>query len=116
MGLSQGSFYNIREGTIPANGTLSEVFDVAGYNMLGLLVSSSMTAGTLTAQVAATEDGTYYDLKDNAGANVQLATGSGTFAVSGVALEPLSPFRYIKIKSSVSQGSGLQMTMTLKAH
>ncbi len=118
MGLSQGGINSNWTGTILPTGTLSSQIDTSGLSVLGLIIRN-MTAGTLTAMVSDkpdAESGVFLDLKDNAGANVVLAHGSGAFAVSSVALEPLAAYRYVRIKASAGQTTGAEVVLVMKAH
>lgn len=109
-----GSRPNLLHGTINAAGTLSNTIDLSEYSVTGLVVNSTMTLGTLTFQVG-WDNGTLYDLKDSNGAAVSVGPVSGTFAVSAIALAPLIPYRYVVVKTSVAQASGLSFKMPVRA-
>lgn len=107
------------------NGTLTNEIDLVGYSIVGLIVTGSMTNGTLGFMVSDLPDvpnrpggqaGVYRDLKNADGSNVTIGAVSGQFAVSGEALKPLAPYRYVRIKSSVAQPSTVTLVLPLKTH
>lgn len=98
-------------GTILAGGTLSNVIDISDAVLAGLIIETSAVNGTLTFQTAPTADGTYQTIKDKEGADEAVTLASGTSAISGVHLNFLMPFRFIRIKSSVAQTNGLSFVL-----
>ena len=111
-----GSRPNLMHGTILAGGTITAPIDLSEYSLVGLIAETTMTLGTLTFRVSSTgEGGTFVDLKDDAGAAIEVGPVSGTFAVSTVALAPLIAYRYVQVKTSVAQASGLKFTMPVRA-
>lgn len=118
MGLSQGGINSTWYGTILPTGTLSGQIDTSGLSILGLIVRN-VTSGTLSAMVSDKPDsagGVYVDLQDSVGVPVAISSGSGAFAVSTLALEPLAAYRYVRIKLSVAQTTGAELIMPMKAH
>lgn len=102
------------------NGTLTGEIDLVGYSIVGLKVAGgSFANGTLGFMVSDKPDeksGVYVDLKNADGSNVAIGAVSGQFAVSGEALKPLAPYRYVRVKSSVNQASSVILAMPLKTH
>lgn len=101
-------------GTILPTATLSSELDLAGASAVGLIVTTSMTLGTLGFMVSDKPDaqsGVYRDLKGSDGANVAVGPVSGTFAVSGAVLAALKGYRYVRIKTSSAQASGLAVEL-----
>ena len=87
---------------VPA--TLSPACDFGGgATYLGLSMSAAWTAGALSFQVSNTYAGTYYDLYDEAGAEVSIATPvAGTICALDALRPYLSQFRYVKVRSGAS--------------
>lgn len=110
-----GHATNAFHGTINAAGTLTNEIDVGEYAVLGLVATTTMTPGTLTFQVATASGGTYYELKDSSGTAISIGPVSGVFAIESGILTKLAPYRYVKIKTSIAQPSGLEFTLPAKA-
>lgn len=111
---------NTLTGTIPASGTLTHEIDLMEYSIIGLLCPAGFSPGTLSFQASPTSDfsdtgGQYVDIKSVAGSNVQIGGVSGGFALRADDLSFLSAYRYVKIKSSVSQGSVVTFHLPVKA-
>lgn len=120
MGQLIGHAANLLTGTITATGTLTAEIDLMEYTLAGLIAATTMTNGTLSFQVSPTSDnstdgGAYVDVKGTDGSNVAYGPLSGTFALKGTDLEFLRPYRYVKIKTSVAQPTGLQFRLPVKA-
>lgn len=99
-------------GTINAAGTLSAELDLAGASLYGLIYSGA-TNGTLSFQVSALPDaagGTYQDML-----SVSVGPTGAAGAVSGITLEALRPYRYVKVKMSVAQTTGVLLLIPAKA-
>lgn len=103
----------ILPGTINAGGTLSNVIDKSDWDLAGLVVSTTMSLGTITL-FAGHDNGTLYAVKNASGADVTIGPVSGTFAVSGVVLEPLRPYRYVAIGVN-AQTNGLRVILPVRA-
>lgn len=102
-------------GTINGGGTITQEIDLGGFATVGLIATTSMAVGTLTFEVSDVSGGTYSALKDGSGNAVSIGPVSGTFAVSGSVMIPLSPYRYVKIKTSSAQSPGVQFALPVKA-
>lgn len=114
----EGSNNNQFIGTMGANGTLSEEFDLSGFTQIGLLTDGAAN-GTLSILVAATSilstgTNTYRLLRDSVGASYALTvpTGSGAFKESD--LRVIAPYRYVRLLSSVNQ-TGFSAAFVVKA-
>lgn len=104
-------------GTILAGGTLSPEIDLGGMFAAGLITASPAANGTLSFQVSPTPDnGTLTPYKDlaSAGAVLSFTLPSAGLALGGVELQPLLPYRFVKLKSSVTQTNGLAFTIVAK--
>ena len=104
-------------GTILAGGTLSSEFDLGGMDVVGLKVNSTPTNGTLSFQVSSVgDDGTNVTYRDlySAGAVLSFTAPSSPFALGSVEMAPLLAFRYLKVKSSVTQTNGLSLVFIAK--
>lgn len=110
-----GSTPFLFQGTILAGGTLSSAIDLQDTVLVGLISDTSAVNGTLNFQVAHSEGGTFFDLYDGEGAAVAVTLPGGTRAISGVALRFLTPYRFVKIKSSVAQTTGLRFMLPARA-
>ena len=109
------NYTNIVTGTIPAGGTLSQLFDLPDIDLISLMVTSAMTTGTLYANVATDPDGTFVQLQNLSNQPLALATGAGTFAIShDLAGKHLVSSRYIKFSTSTAQTNGLTIALVLK--
>jgi hypothetical protein len=104
-------------GTILAGGTLSAEIDLGGMYAIGLITTSTPANGTLSFQVSqVAENGTLVSYKDlsSAGAVLSFTLPSAGLSLGGVELNPLLPFRFIKMKSSVTQTNGVAFTIVAK--
>lgn len=107
--------YNQFEGTITAaSGTLSSVVDLGAYDRYGLLVTSPMLTGSLTFAVATDPTGPFVDLVNADSSAVAVTGASGTFAVSATVLQPLAPYRYVRLKAT-SQTNGLSFVFVAQS-
>jgi hypothetical protein len=107
------------DGTINYNGTLSEEIALFDCEMIGLHVTSGWVNGTITFQVSNTSDqdtegGHYVDLLGSDGAAVSVGPVESGFAISATVLEPLKPYHYVKVKSSIEQ-DGAVIHLIMKA-
>lgn len=104
-------------GTILAGGTLSAEIDLTSFPKIGAIYHGMVNC-TLTVQVSHIADadgGTYVDLLGSNGAALVLCGPTGANgAISGVVLEPLAPYRFCKIKSSVTQTGGVVLYLPVK--
>lgn len=84
--------------TIASGQSLSDVIDLSGRNLTGILLPAAWTAADLTFSVSI--DGvTYADLYDETG-EYALVVGASVF--SGINIAPLMGFRYLKVRSGTS--------------
>lgn len=107
----------VLNGTILPGGTLSSEIDTGEYGVLGLIAATSFTNGTITFQVSHLPDangGTYVDVKNTDGDNKSFGPVSGTFALTGDDLSCIAAYRYVKIKSSIAQASGVSFILPVK--
>lgn len=104
-------------GTILAGGTLSSEFDLGGMDAVGLKTTSTPANGTLSFQVSTIgDDGTNVTYRDlySAGAVLSFTAPGVGFALGSVELAPLQAFRFVKVKSSVTQTNGLGLHFIAK--
>jgi hypothetical protein len=119
--LIAGSRHGIIYGTLNAGGTLSQEIDLGEWTLGGLIAETSFGNGTLTFQVSSKADadgGLYVDLRGDQNAVYNPAGGavSGTFALSSQSVVvALAGYRYVKIKSSIAQTSGVRFALPVKA-
>lgn len=108
----------VMRGTILATGTLSTEFDLGGMDVVGLKIDGSPTNGTLSFQVSSIgDDGTNVTYRDlySAGAVLGFNIPSATsFALGSVEMAPLLAFRYLKVKTSVAQATGMGLIFIAK--
>jgi hypothetical protein len=101
------------------NGTLSEQFDLSGYNSFGLL-SDNASNGTLNIWVSnqmyipGTQSDNYRLLRDNAGAAYALTLPAGNSAFKASDIAVIAPYRYIRLGASVAQASAPTFTFVVK--
>lgn len=108
---------NVLTGTIPINGTLTHEIDLMGFTTIGLWYTGA-TNGTLSFQVAEKPDiqgGTFVDLLAANGAAVTFGPSGAAGAVSGLVMEALAPYRYVKIKTSIAQATAVTFKLPVKA-
>lgn len=104
---------NVLYGTILAGGTLTNVIDKSEFDLAGLVALTTMSLGTITVK-AGYDNGTLYDVVNASGSPTTIGPISGTFAVSGVVLEVLRPYRYVAFQVS-AQAAGLRFAMPVRA-
>ena len=97
-----GSNPSLVVGTVGAQGTLSEQFDLASYNSIGLL-SDNANNGTLNFWVSnqqyipGTQSDNYRLLRDNAGVAYALTLPSGSSAFKASDISVIAPYRFVRI-------------------
>ena len=107
---------NLLRGTILASGTLSAEIDLFDHVAVGLIYSGA-TNGTISFQVSHKPDaegGTYVDLLGSNGVAVAVGPTAASGAVSGAVLEPLAPYRFVKVKLSIAQAGGVELLLPTK--
>ena len=108
---------SVIDGTIHYNGTLSQEIILFDCEMIGLHVPAGWGNGTVTFQVSNSSDnsnvgGAYVNLLGSDGAAISAGPVSGGFAISGIVLEPLKPYHYVKVKSSIAQNGAVIHVIT----
>lgn len=97
-----------------AGGTLSPEIDLSDGVLVGL-IGVGMAVGTLTFQVSAISEtdpnnpslAAYATVQGSDGTALSV-TGNGTFAVDIDVMSKLAGYRFLKIKSSVTQTNGVR--------
>ncbi len=112
-----GSNPSLVTGTIGANGTLSEEYDLESYTLLGLL-GDNLTNGTLTfwtAHQSLANGGVYRQVLDNTGTAKSIGPVSGNIAVSSdVMTQILSAYRYVRVLASSAQANSPTLRFIIK--
>ena len=124
-----GSVPSLVRGTIGTNGTASEIFDLGGYTILGLL-GDNLSTGTLNFEVAHADpfnapasvqpwgtlgsQGTLRLLRNLDATVVATGSLSGNIALSENAMHVLAPYRYVRIVASASQANAPAFTFIVK--
>lgn len=114
-----GSNPSLVQGTIGTNGTLSEIFDLAGYNSIGLLVDNASN-GTLNFLVSyqTISPGTLVDafrlLRDTTGAAVAYTLPAGNTAFKASDIAVIAPYRYVRILTGQAQANAPTFTFVVK--
>ena len=90
---------------IADEGTESEIADLAGFAVLGLLIPT-IDAASLTFQVSNLSTGTFYTVKAKDLAVLTIASGTGALAIDSTVLDGLKGYRFVKIKASAAQNGG----------
>lgn len=106
--------HRIENATITAQGTTSNVVDLRGYGLIGLILPA-LTAANLTFLVSEAEGGTYRVLNDAAAAAVTITAGAGDRAIATDGLVPLSAYRWVKVVSSEAQEAERILHFIVKA-
>lgn len=108
--------FNNLGGTIAAGGSLSQTFDLEGYQVVGLTLSptsGTLTAGTVQFRVS-TDAVTFLPLMDATNVRVGLPFGTTALAYSQTAVSVISPYRYVKLETTSAQGNGVNARMPVK--
>ena len=89
--------------TIALNGTLSGAVDIGNMQNIGLIMPAVWTAAHITFQVSNALAGTYSELVDSTGTEVNIAVSAGVaYTLSAAASQLLAPWRFIKIQSGAT--------------
>ncbi len=107
-------------GTTGVNGTNSEVFDLGGNTLLGL-IADGLTAGTINFEVASydpaptsSQIGTLRLLRNLDATVVATGSLSGNIALTADAVRVLAPYRYVRLQFSAQQASGATIRFVMK--
>jgi len=86
---------------IPAGAAgLSGAYDFGGgHSRMGVVLDANFVDAALSYQVAATADGTYYDLYTEAGVEVHSHHAKSRSYSIDTQGKYLAPFRYVKVRS-----------------
>lgn len=123
-----GARQNLFHGTIAAGGTLSSEIEISDYSALTLMSDANLALGTLSFQVAPYSDNDipadlaglgvdttplYRDLLGSNGAALAIGPVSGAIAIqSSVISQYLGGHRFVKIKMTPAQASGVHFFLT----
>ena len=89
--------------TIANNGSLSGVCDLTTMRSIGIIMPAAWTAADLTFQVCDTAGGTFVNLYDSNGTEVDIAAAaSKAYTLSAAMTRLIAPWRYIKVRSGTS--------------
>lgn len=105
-----GSNPSLVIGTVGAQGTLSEQFDLASYNSLGLL-SDAASNGTLNFWVSnqqyipGTQADNYRLLRASDGSAYALTLPAGSSAFKAADIAVIAPYRFVRLGTSVAQAN-----------
>jgi hypothetical protein len=108
----------LRTVTIPADadGLMDAGIDTEGYLLQAIYMPADWTAGDLTFQAATTLDGTYYNVYDDADAEVKVEVAEDRVVVLGTITKNFAGIKFLKLRSGTS-GSPVQQgairTLTL---
>lgn len=95
---------------IDDDGYYSEIADLAGFAVLGLLIPTLDTTD-INFYVSNLSGGDFRILRrnkesDDSMEDIKLEVGTGAMAISSVSLECLKGWRFVKIKTSAQQTNG----------
>jgi len=108
--------FNNLGGTIAAGGSLSQTFDLEGYQYLGLMLfppSSTLVPGTVQFRVSV-DNVTFVPLMDSTNTRVGIPFSTTALAYSAAALAFGAPYRYVKLETSNAQGNGVNARIPVK--
>lgn len=89
--------------TIAQNATLSGAVDLGTMKDMGLIMPGVWTAAHITFQVCDTLGGTYAELVDATGTEVNIAVSAGVaYSLATSTQRLLAPWRFIKIQSGAT--------------
>lgn len=98
-----------KEATIDAGASLSDEVDTEGMSVRGMIMPAGWTTADLTFQAAHETGGTYNNVYDSQGNEVQVsAAASRAIGFTTVGMEALSAFPYLKVRSGTSGGATTQ--------
>lgn len=113
--MARGSTANAFSGTILPGGTVAEAIDLEGYESIGLVITTPMTTGSIVFEIATSQGGPWIPLIDDTGNQVATSSLTGVFALSGEGvIRRLAPYRYVRLRTSTAQTSGLAFSVVVK--
>lgn len=121
-GMIKGSNDSRYIGTVAANGTLSEPFDLTGFTLAGLMLDNA-TAGTLSFlvspvphQINGTLTNQYHPVLNKDGSLYQIGVPAASVAYSAEAIvAAIAPYRYARVLFTTAQVNGPTLQFLLKA-
>jgi hypothetical protein len=87
---------------IAAGESLSAEIDLYEDSLVAFQLPGTFTGTKRTFQASATTGGTFADLKDDAGAEVEVTVAQGTVVSAAAAAAKLAPIRFIKVRSGAT--------------
>ena len=111
---------NVHTLEIASGASLSGAIDIKNTKYLGLIMPAAWTTAGLSFMVATTENGTYYDLYDDAGSEVVASASAGVALSFDMIAVSLAPWSFMKIRSGttgtpVAQGAKRTLYLATKA-
>jgi ethanolamine transporter EutH len=93
-----------------ASGYQSDVCDFGGgATRMGLIMPATFNSAVLSFQVAPTYDGTFVDLRNEAGTLIATGTRAQGYAYTLETTETyLTPWRFVKVRSGTTSGPTTQ--------
>jgi hypothetical protein len=83
-----------------ADGQSDNAYDFGGgATRMGIIMPATWTTASVSFQVASTVDGTYYDLRNEAGTLVALTVSQGNVYSLETSASVLSSWRWVKVRS-----------------
>ena len=96
--------------TIALNGTLSGAVDIGNMKDIGIIMPAVWTAAHITFQVSNALAGTYSELVDATGTEVNIAVAAGAaYTLADADSRLLAPWRFIKIQSGATGATVAQL-------
>jgi hypothetical protein len=93
----------VTTATIGNNASLSAAVDIGPMRSIGIIMPAAWTAADLTFQVCDTLGGTYVNLYDASGTEVDIAvTTSKAYTLSAAMTRLIAPWRYLKVRSGTA--------------
>jgi hypothetical protein len=89
--------------TIASSGSLSAAIDIGTMRSIGIIMPATWTTADLTFSVCDTLGGTYSNLYDAAGTEVDIPVAQAkAYTLSAAMTRLIAPWRYIKVRSGTS--------------
>ncbi len=99
--------------TIATDGTISTVIDFQGYTMLAIQVET-MVGTTIGLMACATEDGTFKDVYDDAGAIISIAVVDDVIIGLDAIAGKIAALPFVKFKSGSTETSEVDIIVYLQ--